>query len=60
VSQWPVDASAHLTNLRLHQLWPVLGQQIALRPLAAVGRVSGPPGPTSSGRQYPRSGDWHL
>ena len=33
VSQLPVDASASLTNVKLHQLWPVLGQQRALRPL---------------------------
>ncbi len=36
LSQLPVDASASVTNVRLHQLWPVLGQQNTLRPLKGI------------------------
>jgi hypothetical protein len=40
VSQLPVDASASVTNVRLRHVWPLLGQQRALRPLRGVVNVT--------------------
>ena len=36
VNELPVNAAASLTELKLHNLWPILGQQNTLRPLNGV------------------------
>ena len=36
VNELPVNAAASLTEVRLHNLWPILGQQNTLRPLKGV------------------------